>query len=327
MTAPSPDFMKCNMAEELIEKTVSTEESGVRLDRCLRLWVSRLPQGLIEKAARKGILKVQGTKAKPSTRVEEGDIISFPKSFLDLSEEGPEKKSKVLTAADKKWLKGLILFEDADIVVLNKPGGIAVQSGTKQTKSLDALMATYYEDCKPRLVHRLDRDTSGVLVMAKTLPMARWLTQAFKERTVQKIYWALVCGIPKKKEGVISLALSKKPDPIGEKVRVDQEEGVRATTYYRILETLGNRIAWLELAPKTGRTHQLRVHCAEGLGTPILGDGKYGGQEAFSFGRKSLHLHARALILPLPQGKTMTFEAPLSKNMQETFQELGFQDV
>jgi 23S rRNA pseudouridine955/2504/2580 synthase len=315
------------MAEELIEKIVSYEESGIRLDRCLRLWVPHLPQSLIEKAARKGILKVQGTKAKPSTRVEEGNTVSFPKSFLGLQEEGPENKAKILTAADKKWLKGLILYEDADIVVLNKPAGIAVQSGTKQTKSLDALMALYFEDCKPRLVHRLDLDTSGVLVMAKTLPMARWITQAFKERSVQKIYWALVSGVPKKKEGVISLALSKKPDPIGEKVRVDQEDGLRATTYYRILESLGNKVAWLELAPKTGRTHQLRVHCAEGLSTPILGDGKYGGKDAFALGRKSLHLHARALILPLPQGRTMTFEAPLSKEMQETFQELGFEDV
>lgn len=315
------------MAEELIEKTVSHEESGIRLDRCLRLWVPHLPQGLIEKAARKGILTIQCVKAKPATRVAEGNIISFPKSFLGLQEEGPEKKSKVLTAADKKWLKSLILYEDADIVVLNKPAGIAVQGGTKQAKSLDALMATYFEDCKPRLVHRLDLDTSGVLVMAKTLPMARWITQAFKERSVQKIYWALVSGVPKKKEGVISLALSKKPDPMGEKVRVDLEEGVRATTYYRILESLGNKVAWLELAPKTGRTHQLRVHCAEGLNTPILGDGKYGGKDAFALGRKSLHLHARALVLPLPQGRTMTFEAPLSKEMHETFQELGFEDV
>jgi 23S rRNA pseudouridine955/2504/2580 synthase len=315
------------MTEELIEKTVSHEESDIRLDRCLRLWVPHLPQGLIERAARKGILKIQGTKAKPSTRVGEGNMVSFPKSFFDLQEERPEKKPKILTAADKKWLKSLIVYEDSDMVVLNKPPGIAVQSGTKQTKSLDALMTLYFEDCKPRLVHRLDRDTSGVLVMAKTLPMARWITQAFKERTVQKIYWALVCGVPKKKEGVVSLALSKKPDPMGEKVRVDQEEGVRATTYYRIIETLGNRVSWLELAPKTGRTHQLRVHCAEGLNTPILGDGKYGGKDAFSLGRKSLHLHARALILPLPHGKTITFEAPLSKDMEETFQELGFQDA
>jgi len=208
--------------------------------------------------------------------------------------------------------------------VLNKPAGIAVQSGTNQKKSLDAMLVEYDPTSRPRLVHRLDMDTSGVLVFAKTLPMTRWLTNAFKERTVQKMYWALVCGVPQQKEGVVSLALSKKPDPKGEKVRVDAQTGLKATTTYRVVEALGNQVAWLELTPKTGRTHQLRVHCAEGLKTPILGDGKYGGKEAFFLGRRNLHLHARRLVIPLPQGKTMTFEAPLPKEMLETFQELGF---
>ncbi|MBY0501576.1 MAG: RluA family pseudouridine synthase [Alphaproteobacteria bacterium] len=315
------------MAEELIEKIVEDQGNGIRLDRCLRLWISSLPQGLIEKAARKGNLRVQGEKAKPSTRVEEGQIISFPKVFLNLSVDVPQKLLKALTTADKKWLKDLILFEDNDIIVINKPAGIAVQGGTKQSKSLDAMLEAYREDCKPRLVHRLDRDTSGVLVFAKTLSMARWLTQAFKERTVQKVYWALVCGVPKKREGVISLPLSKKADAMGEKVRIDQEEGARATTYYRTIDSLGNKVAWLELIPKTGRMHQLRVHCAEGLKTPIMGDGKYGGKEAFPLGRKLLHLHAQALILPMPDGKNMSFCAPLPKELQETFAELGFINV
>jgi 23S rRNA pseudouridine955/2504/2580 synthase len=315
------------MVEELVEKNVRDEESGIRLDRCLRLWIPSLPQGLIEKAARKGHLRIQGGKAKPSTRVEEGQIVSFPKAFLNLSHDAPQKRQKVLTAADKKWLKELILFENNEIIVINKPAGIAVQSGTKQSKSLDAMMEAYMEDCKPRLVHRLDRDTSGVLVFAKTLSMARWLTQAFKERRVQKVYWALVCGVPKKDEGIISLALSKKADAMGEKIRVDQEEGARAITYYRTIEFLGNKVAWLELTPKTGRMHQLRVHCAEGLKTPVMGDGKYGGKEAFPLGRKPLHLHAQTLILPMPGGKTVPFCAPLPKELQETFAELGFNNV
>ncbi len=320
-------LMKKNEVKEMTTRKVSSEESGIRLDRYLRLWIAHLPQGLIEKAARKGILRVEGVKAKPATRVEEGQTISFPESFLSLEAEVEHQTPKELTHAERKWLKGLILYEDSDIVVLNKPAGIAVQSGTKQTKSLDAMMDAYDETCKTRLVHRLDRDTSGVLVMAKTLPMARWLTKAFKDRTVQKIYWALVCGVPDKKEGLIDLSLSKKQDPLGEKVRVDQEEGVRAKTYYRVIEALGQQLAWLELIPKTGRTHQLRVHCAEGLKTPILGDGKYGGKEAFPFGRKTLHLHARALVLPFPQGNMMTFEAPLPEEAQDTFQELGFGNV
>ncbi|MBY0293392.1 MAG: RluA family pseudouridine synthase [Alphaproteobacteria bacterium] len=319
--------MEENTDQGLATRTVSLEEHGTRLDRCLRLWIPHLPQSLIEKAVRKGDLKLQNVKAKASTRVEEGQILSFPQSFLNLETEVPKRVPKALTHTERKWLKSLILYEDADILALNKPAGIAVQGGTNQKKSLDAMLQLYDAAYKPRLVHRLDLDTSGVLVFAKTLPMARWLSQAFKERTVQKIYWALVCGVPKKSEGMISLALAKRPDPLGEKVRVDEEKGVRATTFYRVIEALGNRVAWLELVPKTGRTHQLRVHCAEGLKTPILGDGKYGGKEAFPLGRKTLHLHAHALILPLPHGKTKTIEAPLSKAFDETFQNLGFGNV
>lgn len=316
-------LMKKNM--EIMIKTVSTEEGGARLDRCLRLWIPKLPQSLIEKAARKGYLKVDEVKAKPSLRVEEGQQVSFPQSFLNLDLTLLPKKLLSLTQAERKWLQELILYQDKDIVVLNKPSGIAVQGGTKQRKSLDAMMDIYDEAAKPRLVHRLDQETSGVLVLARSLPMARWLTKAFKERTVQKTYWALVCGVPSKKEGVISLPLSKKPE--GEKVRIDINNGLAATTYYRVIEALGNRMAWLELVPKTGRTHQLRVHCAEGLKTPILGDGKYGGKEAFPLGRTSLHLHAHALTIPLPTGKTMTFEAPLPVEIKKTFQDLGFHDV
>lgn len=315
------------MIENIIEKRISPEENGLRLDRCLRLWIPHLPQSVIEKAARKGLLKVEGTKSKPSYRVEEGQNLSFPIFFTDFEEQVEEKKRATLTNADRKWLKGMILYEDSDLLVLNKPAGIAVQSGTNQRKSLDAMLVEYTEEYRPRLVHRLDMDTSGVLVFAKTLPMARWLTNAFKERTVQKTYWALVCGVPQRKEGVISLALSKKPDAMGEKVRVDAQDGLKATTTYRVLQALDKRVAWLELNPQTGRTHQLRVHCAEGLKTPILGDGKYGGKEAFLSGHKSLHLHARSLTLPLPKGKTMTFEAPLPQDMRETFQEFGFDTI
>ncbi|MBX9787242.1 MAG: RluA family pseudouridine synthase [Alphaproteobacteria bacterium] len=319
--------MKTNRIEELVQKVVSEEESGVRLDRCLRLWIPRLPQGLIEKAARKGILKVEGKKVLPKTRVEEGQTVSFPKTFLDLDEEAKPKEVQPLTQAERKWIKGLILYEDDDLLVLNKPAGLAVQSGTKQRKSLDSMLVRYYEDIKPRLVHRLDKDTSGVLVIAKTLPMARWLTQAFKERGVQKTYWAVVCGVPKQPEGVIALALSKKADSVGEKVRVDAREGAHATTHYRTLDTLSTKVALLELIPKTGRMHQLRVHCAEGLKTPILGDGKYGGIEAFPLGRKELHLHARAITIPLPKGKSKTFEASVPSYFQETCNELGLENV
>lgn len=323
--------MKENMTSSIKNpslRKIKQDEAEMRLDRCLRLWIPKLPQSLIEKAVRKGILKVDGMKVKASFRVNIDQEVSFPASFLDLKEEPSQQKSfsLTLTQTERKWLKTLILFQNENILVLNKPAGIAVQRGTKQYKALDDMLRLYDPDSQPRLVHRLDQDTSGVLVFARSLPMARWLTKAFKERKVQKVYWALVCGIPQKKEGVISLPLSKNPNPIWEKVQVDLKEGLSAITTYRILETLGHRIAWLELIPKTGRTHQLRVHCAQGLKTPILGDGKYGGKDAYPLGRTTLHLHARSLTIPLPDGKSMTFEAPLPEELQKTFQELGFED-
>jgi 23S rRNA pseudouridine955/2504/2580 synthase len=308
------------MKMQFTEKTISQDQHGLRLDRCLRLWLPQLQQSVIEKAARKGLLRVEGKKAKPALRVQEGETLLFPTFFTELTLESEQKKNMTLTTADRKWLKSLVLYEDDDLLVLNNPAGIAVQGGTNQRTSLDAMLVALYEECKPRIVHRLDLETSGVLVFAKTLPMARWLTNAFKERTVEKVYWALVCGVPQQKEGVISLPLTK----MLEKVQVDLQEGLKAMTIYRVIEALGKRITWLELIPQTGRTHQLRVHCAEGLHTPIMGDGKYGGEEAYTFGRKALQLHARKLTIPLPQGGSMAFEAPLSKEMEETFRELGF---
>lgn len=314
------------MENKFIEKKVTADGSGTRLDRCLRLWFPQLPQGAIEKAARKGHLRLEGQKAQPKTRVQEGQLVSFPASFSTLSPEPVQREPKTLTHAERKWLKSLILYEDDEIVVINKPGGIAVQRGTKQTKALDELLGLYFEpDFTPRLVHRLDKDTSGVLIVAKTLPLARLLTQAFKEHKVEKTYWALVCGVPEKKEGIIDLPLTKKQAAQGEKVQVDLRGGVKALTAYRVLDDLEKRVAWLELNPKTGRMHQLRVHCSQGLKTPIMGDGKYGGKEAFPFGRKPLHLHARRLSLTLPNKKKITFEAPLPDAIRETFQEMGFQ--
>lgn len=316
--------MKCKMATELINKAVTTEEKGARLDRCLRLWIPHLQQSLIEKAVRKGEIRVDGRKTKTSARLDVGQSISFPEQFQALADVLPIKTKKPLTHNERKWIKSLIIFEDKDIVVINKPANVPVQKGTKQYKAIDSLMECYYEEQKVRLVHRLDKDTSGVLVLARTLQMARWLTQAFKERTVSKVYWALVCGVPPKKEGLISLSLTKQADPVFEKVHVNEKDGLHATTYYRVLESLGNDISWVELSPKTGRTHQLRVHCAEGLKTPIIGDGKYGGKTAFPLGRTELFLHARSITIPLPSGKNISFTAPLPSEMQTLYIDLGF---
>lgn len=319
--------MKTKVKEPLVEKIVSEEEAGTRLDRCLRLWVPGLPQGMIEKGVRKGLVRLNGEKVKPSFRVELGQRLTFPQTFLTLELKTEKKVQRELTEKDREWIQSLIIYEDKDIVVINKPSGVAVQGGTKQSKSLDAMLNVFYSDVSPKLVHRLDLETSGVLVFAKSLPMARWLTKAFKERDVKKVYWAIVVGSPKHKEGVINLPLSKKQGAESEKIRVDHETGTHAVTGYKVLENLGKQYALLELRPKTGRTHQLRVHCMEGLGTPILGDGKYGGREAFPEGRTRLHLHASMIEIPLPDGKMKSFKAPLPKDFQETLFALGFENV
>lgn len=296
-------------------KIVSSQESGARLDRCLRLWCAHLPQSLVEKASRKGLLTINGQKAQPSDRVQEGQTVAFPSSFLSLSTPTPLSKPLVLTPAERSWLQTLILYQDKELIVLNKPAGIAVQSGTQIKKSLDVLMKAYDSKGTPRLVHRLDQDTSGLLVFARTLPMARWLTQSFKDRTIEKTYWALVQGVPLKAKGVICLPLSKKPEK--EKIKVDSEAGLPATTFYRVMQTFSDGTTWLELKPKTGRTHQLRIHCAESLKTPIVGDRKYGGKAVTGKQRTFLHLHAAELILPLPMEKNLRFRAPLPPLFQE----------
>lgn len=303
--------------KDLSVKTVSAEEGGARLDRCLRLWCAHLPQSLLEKASRKGLLTINGKKAKPADRVQEGQTIAFPSSFLSISgpTSTPTAKPVVLTKAERAWIQNMIVYQDKDLFVLNKPAGIAVQSGTQIKKSLDTLMKAFDSKGTPRLVHRLDQDTSGLLVFARTLPMARWLTQAFKERSIEKTYWALVHGVPSKTKGIICLPLSKKPEK--EKIKVDADGGLPATTFYRVLQTFSDGTTWLELKPKTGRTHQLRIHCAESLHTPIVGDRKYGGKTVTGKSRTFLHLHATELILPLPTDNALRLRAPLPEEFQE----------
>ncbi len=319
--------MKTKVKEPMVEKIVSEDEANTRLDRCLRLWVPGLPQGMIEKSVRKGLVRVDENKTKPAERVQLGQRVKFPQEFLTLDIKKNTKSKKELTETDRAWIKSLILYEDAEVLVINKPSGIPVQGGTKQSKSLDAMLKGYYKDIQPKLVHRLDLETSGVLVFAKSLTMARWLTRAFKEREIKKVYWAIVVGTPKAKEGLINLPLSKKQGMDSEKVRVDKESGVHAITGYKVLEALGKKFALLELTPKTGRTHQLRVHCADGLGAPILGDGKYGGREAYPDGRTKLHLHAKFIQIPFPNGKSKSFSADAPKDFQQTLFQLGFEYV
>ena len=223
-----------------------------------------------------------------------------------------------------------IIYRDDHVLVLDKPHGLPVQGGPGIRLSVDAMLdgLRFGAPERPRLVHRLDRDTSGVLVLARSAAAAARLAAAFRGRDVEKFYWALVVGEPEAPEGRIDLALAKLGGPRGERTRAvdDPAEGARAITDFRTLDTVKRRTAWLELRPLTGRTHQLRVHCAEALGCPVLGDGKYGGAAAHMEELPNrLHLHARALRLPHPDGGTLEVSAPLPPHMRESFKFFGFE--
>jgi 23S rRNA pseudouridine955/2504/2580 synthase len=233
-----------------------------------------------------------------------------------------------VSAADMAMLEAAILHRDDDVIVLNKPPGLAVQGGTRSERHLDGLLdgLRYGSDERPRLVHRLDKDTSGVLVIARSAAAAAFLTRAFRDKATRKIYWSLAVGRPKPAHGRISLALAKQMGPGGERVRADPDEGKSAVTYYRVIDSAGERASWLALLPITGRTHQLRAHCAA-IGTPILGDPKYGGAGAQLAGAPNaqrLHLHARELSIPHPAGGILRVAAHLPPHMRQSWEFFGF---
>src|SRR5258708_2033658 len=231
---------------------------------------------------------------------------------------------------DLEMIRRTVLHKDDDVIVIDKPAGLAVQGGTNTERHLDALLDALRFDApeRPRLVHRLDRDTSGVLVLARSAAAAAKLAASFRANATRKIYWAAVVGAPKRRRGRIDHALAKLPGPAGERVAPDDDEGKRAVTYYRTGSHAGDKIPWLALQPVTGRTHQPRAHSPT-LGTPILGDGKYGGAAAHPAGvpqPRKLHLHARALALPHPRGGTLVGTAPRPPHMQETWAFFAFDE-
>lgn len=240
--------------------------------------------------------------------------------------------SFTLTSTQKEDFNNRILYEDSEILVWNKPQNFAVQGGSGTYFHLDAYLdallqeGRWDKDSRPRLVHRLDRDTSGVLVLAKSREKAAYLMKAFAARTIKKLYWALVEGVPKQKSGYITIALSKKEVKGNERIVEDIKEGRHAETYYAIINQAGQKVAWVGLLPLTGRTHQLRVHMAS-LGNPILGDRKYGSRLKLpSIPSSLLHLHAKEIWIPTPQGKILKFSAPLPFSLKKNFETLGFEE-
>jgi 23S rRNA pseudouridine955/2504/2580 synthase len=325
---PPPAEAGAAAAPRIRHRTVAAGEAETRLDRWFRRHFPQLTQGALQKMLRTGQIRVDGKRAEANTRLAAGQEVRIPPL-----PEGPPPAPRARPAVserDAEALVRMVVHRDASLLVLDKPPGLAVQGGPGITRNLDAMLdaLAFGAEERPRLVHRLDRDTSGVLVLARSAAAAAFLAKAFRGRDVEKTYWAVVVGNPPGKEGRIDLALSKEAGPRGERVQAvdDPRQGVRAITEFRVLDAAKRRVAWLELRPLTGRTHQLRVHCAEGLGTPILGDGKYGGAAAHHDDLPGqLHLHARALRLPHPEGGWLEASAGLPEHMKETFRYFGFE--
>lgn len=294
------------MIKKIIEITPS--DDGKRLDRVVRQLFPALPYDWVQKAFRKKDIRLDGKKADPKANVVAGQKlhIHYPDQF-DVSEK--QCTSENQRSRWREELQSMLLYEDEDVYVFNKPRGLAVQGGSGVSRSLDQMLEalTHPSKGRPKLVHRLDRDTSGVILVARTAAMARQLTNDFKEKNIQKIYHAYVVGKPKKREGTITFPLGKVRRGGVEKVEV-VEDGQEAVTHYKLLHTKKG-VSLLELEPVTGRMHQLRVHCAE-IGCPILGDKKYGGEKAIVKNWPDhLHLHAYAVHFKDVDGCSVNVEA------------------
>ena len=309
---------------------VAADEGDTRLDRWFRRHFPALTQGALQKMLRTGQVRVDGKRVEANTRLAPGQEIRIP-PLPDAPPPDRPRSALHVDAREQQALEAMVIHRDKDVLVLDKPHGLPVQGGPGIARHLDGMLDALRFDAaeRPRLVHRLDKDTSGVLVLARSVAAASKLAAAFRGRDVEKTYWAVTIGQPMPPAGRIDLALVKQGGPRGERTTAAEKgdrDAARAVTDFQTLDAARRRAAWLELKPITGRTHQLRVHCAEALGCPILGDGKYGGAAAHMEGLPGqLHLHARALRLPHPSGGVLEVMAPLPPHMKETFAFFGFE--
>lgn len=311
---------------------VLPDEAGVRLDRWFRRHFPQATHSQIEKLLRTGQIRVDGKRAKASLRLEPGQKIRVPPAIAKAG----QSPAAMPNPAAKQQLQQWVIYEDSDVLILNKPPGLAVQGGTGQKRHLDAMLDSWHDKdgVRPKLVHRLDRDTSGVLVLAKNVFAAAKLAASFRARDTRKIYWAVTIGAPKPQRGRIDLAL-KKADTAMTGVKDDDPEAKPAATLYAVLEPAGKQAALVALWPLTGRTHQLRVHL-QAIGTPILGDPLYkpaprtdGSSEAHwpqDEIYEGLHLHAHRLMIPHPRGGMIDAIAPVPPALQRSFRWFNFSD-
>ena len=324
--APSSDNVR--------QFTVSADDDGIRLDRWFKRNLPQVGFATVSRWARTGQIRVDGKRAKPEDRLSAGQVLRVPPGGEDApAARKAAPRTRTLSPEQIAEARDMVIRETPSAIVLNKPPGLATQGGSKTTKHVDGLLDAFVENDRqprPRLVHRLDKDTSGVLLIARTPGSAASFSKRFASRSARKVYWALVVGKPDLAEGVSDAPLAKQPGTGGEKMHIDEENGAAAKTRYRVVDSAGQRAAWVELEPLTGRTHQLRVHMAA-IGHPIVGDGKYGGQDAFLTGAVSrkMHLHARRLIITEPKagegsGGKLDVTAELPPHFAASMEVLGF---
>ncbi len=308
---------------------IHRDDDGIRLDRWFKRHYPALTHGRLEKLLRTGQVRLDGKRVKASDRLAEGQTLRLPPQ---VAQGGLEEKPRPAPVAIGGSLEPYVLYMDASVIVLNKPPGLATQGGSGLSRHVDGMLDSlaFEKKQRPRLVHRLDRDTSGVLLVARTVPAAAAFAHALQKHDATKIYWALTRGVPKKKRGTIKAALAKEgghgPRGRDERMAVSEADDAKfAVTDYVVLGTAGEEFAWVAAKPLTGRTHQIRVHLAS-LGTPIVGDFKYGGTETRGKGAiaDKLHLHARSIDIVNPDGGRLQVTAPLPEHMRKSWELFGF---
>ncbi|MEE9375895.1 MAG: RluA family pseudouridine synthase [Rhizobiaceae bacterium] len=319
------------------QRTIEEDEDGMRLDRWFKLHFPGLGFGKLQKLLRSGQVRVDGGRVKTASRVTSGQVVRIPPLDTKMTDKPLHMTANTIRDRhDADVLRDMVLYEDKKVYVFNKPAGLAVQGGSGINRSVDSMLESLRDKSgqKPRLCHRLDKDTSGVLVVAKTRGAAAALTKSFRHRDTDKTYWALVQGVPRSREGRISTYLVKEQTEDGDKMRVakhGERHADHAVSFYRVIDKNPRTVCWMELKPHTGRTHQLRVH-AQHIGHPIIGDPKYFDVQNYEIPggiQKKLHLHARRIRIPHPEDGQPTIDvtAPLPPHMVQSWNLFAFDEV
>ncbi|MCB1515182.1 MAG: RluA family pseudouridine synthase [Hyphomicrobiaceae bacterium] len=311
---------------------VKRDEEGLRLDRWFKIHFPEVGYTYLQKLLRSGQVRINSRRVEANERLAAGQEIRVPAVVRQPKSPDAMQQRASVSKADRDLIEGMILYEDEHVLVLNKPFGLAVQGGTGTKRHIDGILAGMEDRFgdRPRLVHRLDRDTSGVLLVAKHRDAAAKLGRVFQTRSAAKTYWALVKGVPKPPQGKVTAPLVKASGPDGDRVRKaeagEQDKAMHATTHYSVIDRITNKASWVSLKPVTGRQHQLRAHMAL-IGHPIVGDNKYGAMHVLvdSGIDAKLHLHARRLVLPHPfvPGGKIDVTAPLPPHMLKSWEMLG----